>query len=281
MSPMVDRVAIIRTGARAWSADGCTDEPVARNENQPQLCGDRSHPDRHDARGIAWETEELKTMGSESEQPTDPFEDAGVGELFEAHLAEENPPESGTLNTNPYEASVVGAGAGWGPVSVSLPTYVVVMMILAILFSAMRFFGGAVGAIGLTLVSTEVVGAHYLHMEVALQLISGVLGIVAGILVLLKKPSGVLFSWTYVLAIAASLVVDVIQLIQGTSRGVPPQLAADPRLATSVTVGVVLVSVITLIVRLMLLALFVVAVVKYARWLESRRRVTTGGFNFR
>ncbi len=220
-------------------------------------------------------------MGSEAEQPSDPFEEAGVGELFEAHLAEENPPKSGALDTNPYEASVVGAGAGWGPVSVSLPTYVVVMMILAILFSAMRFFVGAVGAIGLTLVSTEVVGAHYLHMKVALQLISGVLGIVAGILVLLKKPSGVLFSWTYVLAIAALVMVDVMQLIQGPSRGVPPQLASNPDMATGFKAGIILGNVTGLIVRLMLLALFVVAVVKYARWLENQRRATTGGFNFR
>ena len=219
-------------------------------------------------------------MANDPDWGAEPFGNSDENAPIEARQVEPGSAENRPFQANPYEASAFGAGTTWGAASASLPTYVVVMMILAIIFSVLRFLFGTVGAIRLASGAVEHITSS-MYMEVGVNFISGILGVVASFLILFKKPAGVMFAWTYVLAIVASLGVAVIQAFEVASRGVPPQLASNPDMATGFKAGIILGSVIALVVRLMLLALFVAAVVKYARWLESRRRATTGGFNFR
>ena len=219
-------------------------------------------------------------MANDPEWGSEPFGNSDENAPIEARQVEPGSAENRPFQANPYEASAFGAGTTWGSASASLPTFVVVMMILAIIFSVLRFLFGTVGAIRLASGAVEHITSS-MYMEVGVNFISGILGVVASLLILFKKPAGVMFAWTYVLAIVASLGVAVIQAFEVASRGVPAQIASDPEMATGFKIGMVLGSGIVLIVRLMLLALFVAAVVKYARWLENQRKMTGGGFNLR
>ena len=217
-------------------------------------------------------------MANDPDWASDPFGNSDENSPMEAREVESGSAENRPFQANPYEASAFESGTAWGPASASLPTFVVVMMVLAIIFSVLRFLAGVVGMVGMASGAVEHITSS-MYMEVGVNFISATLGVVAGFLILFKKPAGVMFAWTYVVAIVASLGVAVIQAFEVTSR-MPARMAADPQMAAGFKAGMVLGSGIVLIVRLMLLALFIAAVVKYARWLESRRRATDG-FNFR
>jgi len=151
-------------------------------------CGVQAISMSHESRGVG-------VMAKGPDWPSPPHGNSDENTPIEASPIEGSSAEAHPFQANPYEASAFGVETAWGAPSVSLPTFVVVMMILAIIFSALRFILEVVGAIGLASGRGEHVTPS-MYMEVGVNFIASILGVVASLLILFKKPAGVMFART-------------------------------------------------------------------------------------
>ncbi len=167
-------------------------------------------------------------------------------------------------SANPYEASVLSAAAS-GPVAARLPTYVIVMLIVSIVFCVFRLLLGVFGLIAIF--SGIVDGGPVDHMEVALNLIGSAVGLGGAGLMLAKQPSGLLLGWVHVVAIVLSIGVGVAQAFTRYSNFG----GADEAVSRAMLVGFVIGGAGVLALRVVILVLYVIALLRFRQWSEGRR----------
>ena len=151
------------------------------------------------------------------------------------------------------------------------PSFVTTMSIVDLVMCCLRLLAAGVGVVGLLAVASQgVVGLGLtVYADAGINLLLGIVGIVAAILLLRKSPIAVPLGWATVgLAILSVLlaVVSVINLVSNADAGFggqprPPGFVPGAIIGAAVTVGI----------RLVLLGMYATALVKFSEWLANRR----------
>lgn len=171
---------------------------------------------------------------------------------------------------NPYRAPFASGAAGTRVRSDSLPTYVVVMMIIDLCLCALRGVLVVFSIIGLMVLMREppgVVGTpDVMRTTAPLEVATGigivVFGLVANVAILLRQRWGVIVGW---FAAGATLASIAVGIWQSTAMQPPAGVDADA-FRLGATIGVVF----TTLFRLGLLAAYVWALLRFAAWFQPR-----------
>lgn len=147
------------------------------------------------------------------------------------------------------------------PVAQPLPTFCLIVFIVDLVLCSLRLLMVPFSILGLMFAEDveQVFGAS-VFAEILAGLLIGVIGIAANVMLLVKKPLGVHLGNALVALTVASYGVAVWQTV----------LQFGMLDSTAERVGGVIGFVVVMAVRVTLLALFVVALMKFKRWMETR-----------
>ncbi len=172
---------------------------------------------------------------------------------------------------NPYASSFAVPQQQSPSVQAKLPGYCTTMFIISLVFSFLRIVTTGFSILGMYVLSqadTESPLASNAIWEVLTGAGMMVSGIIGNSLMLARKPVGLYFGYLLVFFVLASFLVAMIQTatmfnMQGAGAAGSPQQAQ--------LIGMVIGASVVIVIRLALVAAYVLALVKFKKWCDANR----------
>ena len=151
------------------------------------------------------------------------------------------------------------------------PGFVKAMGIIDLVMCGLRLVVGGFGVIGLLALAQQMGVALSLQMyaEVGVNLLLGVVGIVAAILLLLKSPAAIPAGWAAVALSILSMLLSIPEIFRLISN--PDSALAGQAQRPGMVVGAIVGASFTFGIRVLLVGLYIAALQKFSQWLSNRR----------